>query len=332
MDLEGLRYLVAIADAGSIQAAASSLSAARATVRRRLLEAEAEVGAPLFRRTTKGLVPTPAGAVIVGGGRKMVAEAGILVRAASTLDSEPNGPLRVIVPPGFHPGLINEIVRALRASFSKLTIDFRIEDRPLASLQDTVDLAIIVGDFPVPDTWTVVGKTPIPQRLLASREYLDSHSPVEQPADLAQHVLFAYQPGQAEPIEHLPLLAGGEVPIRPAATFERHPDVALHGRVRHRHRLGAGRTSTACLGAARPDRSSAGRRHRPHPDGSPALAEGPGERRPRQPYAPVHRGRHGADLSVDTCALRVGNMSVLPATPGRAGSGRQGSRCGCQGG
>ncbi len=29
---------------------------------------------------------------------------------------------------------------------------------------------------------------------------------------------------------------------------------------------------------------------------------------------------------------RVGNMSVLPATPGRAGSGRQGSRCGCQGG
>jgi DNA-binding transcriptional LysR family regulator len=218
MDLEGLRYLVAIADAGSIQAAASSLSAARATVRRRLLEAEAEVGAPLFRRTTKGLVPTPAGAVIVGGGRKMVAEAGILVRAASTLDSEPNGPLRVIVPPGFHPGLINEIVRALRASFSKLTIDFRIEDRPLASLQDTVDLAIIVGDFPVPDTWTVVGKTPIPQRLLASREYLDSHSPVEQPADLAQHVLFAYQPGQAEPIEHLPLLAGGEVPIRPAAT------------------------------------------------------------------------------------------------------------------
>lgn len=218
MDLEGLRYVVAIADAGSIQAAASGLSAARATVRRRLQEAEAEVGAPLFRRTAKGLVPTAAGAIIVDGARKMVAEAGVLVRAASALHSEPTGPLRVIVPPGFHPALSNEVVRVLRATFRKLTIDLRVDDRPLASIRDTADLAIVVGDCPIPDTWAVVGERQLRERLLASRQYLDSHPPIRGPADLAQHALLVYQPGRAKQTEHLPLVSGGTVAIDPAAT------------------------------------------------------------------------------------------------------------------
>ncbi len=218
MDLERLRYLVAIADTGSIQSAASKLRAARATVRRRLTEAEDAVGAPLFRRTSEGLVPTDAGAILVNGGREMMAAADVLVRAASSLHSQPRGELRVAVPAGIHPGLVDEVIGGLRASFPQLVVHLSVDNRPLTALLDTTDVAISVDSCRVPESWDVVGERVARNRLVASQSYLDAHAPVVQPSDLAGHPLFVYRPKPGAPVDRLPLLGGGEIAVEPAVT------------------------------------------------------------------------------------------------------------------
>jgi LysR family transcriptional regulator, regulator of abg operon len=63
--LHQLRGLVAIADHGSLRAAARHLGAAQPTLTRSLSELERELGAPLFERRPKGMVATPLGQALI---------------------------------------------------------------------------------------------------------------------------------------------------------------------------------------------------------------------------------------------------------------------------
>ncbi len=56
---EDLRYVLAVADTGSVAAAAKSLGVARTTVLRRIASFEAESGARLFERTARGYRVVP---------------------------------------------------------------------------------------------------------------------------------------------------------------------------------------------------------------------------------------------------------------------------------
>ena len=65
MELRLLGYAVAIAEEGSISAAARRLHLTQPTLSRQLRELERQVGTPLFVRTGRGLAPTQAGAILV---------------------------------------------------------------------------------------------------------------------------------------------------------------------------------------------------------------------------------------------------------------------------
>lgn len=218
MDLDVLNFLVAIADTRSIQAASKTLCAARATVRRRLQAAEAEVGAPLFRRTSRGLEPTAAGEVLVRRGREMIAEASVLLRSARSLHEEPRGPLRIAVLPGMHPGVTDGVIQLLRTRLPRLVIDLRVSDEPLKALLDAADLVVRLEDIQVPASWNVVATVPVRERLFASEAYLAAYPPIEKTADLAHHRLLVFRPGRDESPQRLPLLGGGTVPIEPFLT------------------------------------------------------------------------------------------------------------------
>ena len=59
MKLSQLRAVVAVAEHGSLRAAARSLGTAQPTLTRSLLELERELGAPLFERRSRGMVSRP---------------------------------------------------------------------------------------------------------------------------------------------------------------------------------------------------------------------------------------------------------------------------------
>lgn len=92
MDLDDLEAFLAVVDAGSVAAAAVALGLPRSTLRRRLGELEARVGAPL-------LVTSPAGATLTDAGEALVARGRALLAAHQALLTEVAASAEAVVPP-----------------------------------------------------------------------------------------------------------------------------------------------------------------------------------------------------------------------------------------
>jgi len=81
LNLDRLRTLLAVADGGSFAAAAQQLALAPPTVTSHIAELEARLGTPLLRRARPAVTPTPAGALLIERGRRLLAQADELVDA-----------------------------------------------------------------------------------------------------------------------------------------------------------------------------------------------------------------------------------------------------------
>jgi len=74
MDLRGLRYFLAIAEAGSITRAATQLGIAQPALTRQMQALEAELGTVLLERLPRGVRVTPAGRQFLDHGRRVLRE------------------------------------------------------------------------------------------------------------------------------------------------------------------------------------------------------------------------------------------------------------------
>lgn len=72
MDLKELNYIVTIADEGSISRAAEKLYMAQSSLSQFLQVYEAELGSPIFMRTSRGIRPTASGAVFISHARQIL--------------------------------------------------------------------------------------------------------------------------------------------------------------------------------------------------------------------------------------------------------------------
>src|SRR3954471_3313980 len=111
LSLRALRYLVAVADQGSVTAAARRLHVSQPSISEALAARGAELGLPLFlRHHAKGVTPTPAGARVVAEARQLLAHAGDFARAARALGGHPAGEITLgcflTVAPRFLPRLL----------------------------------------------------------------------------------------------------------------------------------------------------------------------------------------------------------------------------------
>ena len=125
---EDLKLFLAVAEAGSLTAAARRLRLGQPTVSRRLAALEYRLGASLFRRSVGGAALTGAGERLLAPARKMAEWAGEVGRVAEASDRSPTGLVRVTAAPGLafdflapfagwlarkHPGLRLEILSTL---------------------------------------------------------------------------------------------------------------------------------------------------------------------------------------------------------------------------
>ena len=75
MNLRALRYFVAIADAGSLTAAAAAVAVAQPALTRQLRDLEADLGVQLLLRLPRGVRLTPAGVTLYESAQRLLAEA-----------------------------------------------------------------------------------------------------------------------------------------------------------------------------------------------------------------------------------------------------------------
>lgn len=78
MTLQQLKYIVEVADKGSITEAAKSLFIAQPSLSAAIRELETETATTIFTRNSRGILPTPEGAEFLGYARQVVQQAALM--------------------------------------------------------------------------------------------------------------------------------------------------------------------------------------------------------------------------------------------------------------
>lgn len=123
MKLHHLHEVVAIAEHGSIRAAARHLNLAQPALTRSLADLERELGAPLFERHARGVVATPAGAAVVGRAAAVLQDLRRAREEVAQFLGATTGTVAVGLSIAAHIGLLPAALRPFRARYPEVQLE-----------------------------------------------------------------------------------------------------------------------------------------------------------------------------------------------------------------
>src|SRR5438874_2503454 len=118
-----LRHFLAVAQTGSLSAAARRLGVSQPTVGRQIGELEAQAGVVLFERGGRGFRLTAAGQAILESATRMDAEAIAVERRLAGRDAELSGAVRVSATEGIGAFWLPERLAALRTTHPAIAVE-----------------------------------------------------------------------------------------------------------------------------------------------------------------------------------------------------------------
>jgi LysR family hydrogen peroxide-inducible transcriptional activator len=123
MNLQELRYLVAVAEHRHFGRAAEACNVSQPTLSSQIRKLEIELGVTLLERTNKRVDITPVGSQILTHAQRALAEAGQMEAVARAARDPLIGPLKLGVIPTLAPYLMPILLKPLRQAFPGLTIE-----------------------------------------------------------------------------------------------------------------------------------------------------------------------------------------------------------------
>ncbi len=123
MNLQDLRYLVAVAEHRHFSRAAQACNISQPTLSSQVRKLEDELGVTLLERTNKRVELTPVGSRILEHARRALHETAQMEEVARAARDPLVGPLKLGVIPTLAPYLMPLILRPLRSAYPALSID-----------------------------------------------------------------------------------------------------------------------------------------------------------------------------------------------------------------
>ena len=208
-DWNDLRYLLAIARAGTLAGAARELGVEHTTVGRRLTALETALGARLFVRSQDGFTPTQAGQAILPIAAEVAARAETIARQVSGEDARIEGTVRLTTSEALSGYFVRQL-GVLRQRHPNLVVEILSGNRAFDLLRGEADLAVRVR----PDTEPGLIARKVGQAgwsLYAAPAYLQRRGTPTGPDALEGHDVIGYDKSlQAVPgAEWLKEHAGG---------------------------------------------------------------------------------------------------------------------------
>lgn len=178
-----------VVDAGSFVGAADATGLPKATLSRRLARLEDELGERLLQRSTRRLVLTEFGEHMLEHARRLSEEAEAAAVYAQHRHDEPQGLLRVSLPPEFRELSMVDIIAGYFRAFPRVRLELDLSSRRVDLIAERFDLAVRVAER-LPDDSTLVARpiTLLRNGLYASPDYLRRHPPIQSPEQLNAHV------------------------------------------------------------------------------------------------------------------------------------------------
>ncbi|MDJ1159991.1 LysR family transcriptional regulator [Chelatococcus sp. SYSU_G07232] len=126
MQQSALRYFLEVARTGSVSAAAERLRVAASAVSRQISKLEEELGAPLFERRARGMVPTHAGRLLASHAERAALESEQIVNEIRELSAAGRGLVRLGVTEGMAVSFIPEMIHAYRIAHPRVLFDLKV--------------------------------------------------------------------------------------------------------------------------------------------------------------------------------------------------------------
>lgn len=197
-DLNDLALFAAVVKHKGFTAAANALDVPKSKISKRVAQLEERLGVRLLERSTRKLRVTDIGQTFYERCETILAgvdEAEAVIAAAK---SEPAGPVRLAMPPGFAPILANILPTFLKR-YPDIRLAILMTNRPVDLIEERVDVALRVRASYDGDQSIVVRKFGDTRQLLAaSPAFIARHGPITF-ENLAQMPTIAMQenPGRA---------------------------------------------------------------------------------------------------------------------------------------
>lgn len=188
---DDLRYFLAFARAGSMQAAAKALRVNQSTVQRRIADLEKNFGRPLVERHLTSYRLTALGETLTPAAEDIETAVAAFERRLAACDNSLTGTLRVTCGSILAERLRRTtLIDAFQARHPGLRVELVISDRFLDLSKGEADVAIRLGE---PKDQSLVGRKigEAPWAVYASRAYVTRHGRPEGPDDIENHFVIA---------------------------------------------------------------------------------------------------------------------------------------------
>ena len=201
IEWSAIRDMVAVAETGSLSGAARRLGSSQPTIGRRIEQLESELNTLLFKRSSRGLVPTPVGEKVLEYALNMAEDARAIERIASGADQSLDGVVRITMTDQMGTNWLPSKLTEFHQRFPGLRLEVVVENRTLDLFKREADIAV---RFARPQQLDLVVRksAQFHYGLYASKNYLDSYGRPESMRELAGHHFVSYD----ETIFNLPAL------------------------------------------------------------------------------------------------------------------------------
>jgi DNA-binding transcriptional LysR family regulator len=191
LDWDNLRYFLAVARAGRLTLAARRLGQDQTTVGRRISALESDFGSKLFERR-------PGGYHLTEDGQRLFEKTEVMERSVCEIQRELaagrkqiEGSVRVGAPDDFGSLFLARHIGEMHRLHPKLKIELIILPYALSLSKREIDIAISV-ERPTEGRLYARKLADYELRLYATRDYLETHSPIETPCDLSTQIWIGY--------------------------------------------------------------------------------------------------------------------------------------------
>ncbi|MFF7397238.1 LysR family transcriptional regulator [Achromobacter sp. NPDC008082] len=198
-DIQQLRVVVAVADAGGFAQAARQLAISAPAVTRSIAGLERQLGVRLIERTTRKVRLTEAGLRFTDDARRILALIGQAETTARTAQALPEGEISITAPVSFGRLHVAPLLLDYLAAYPTMRVRALFTYQVLNLVADEIDVAVRIGHLS-DSGLTAVHVGALRHLVVASPDYLARHGEPRTLNDLSTHraVAMAYDVRMAQ--------------------------------------------------------------------------------------------------------------------------------------
>jgi len=184
---DGVEAFVLVAEMRSFRRAAASLGVTPSAISQAVRTLEARLGVALLTRTTRSVGLTEAGERFLERARPAFEEVIEASRVARGLGASPSGLLRLAVPRGVVPFVLQPVLASFCATYPDVVVEIAASEQLVDLAKDGYDAGIRFGELVAADMVAVRLTPPIRLIVVGSPSYFGRRGRPRVPDDLANH-------------------------------------------------------------------------------------------------------------------------------------------------